>query len=118
MKAPDFYFEPMDDDAPEIAARRYEAPHEVHDMVNDHASYLDRVAVEVGPGLRQDLTGEGLGLGFLLAGPAFARRCHAPVSGSPRRRSTSVRSRSTSAPVSDARRSSRRAPTAASIPSC
>jgi hypothetical protein len=109
MKAPGYFFEPMDDDAPEIAARHYEAPHEVHDMVNDHESYPDRDAVEVGPGLRRDLTGEGLG--FLPAGLAFARRCYAPVSGSPRRRSTSV-------PVSDARRSSRRAPTAASLPSC
>jgi ribosomal-protein-alanine N-acetyltransferase len=36
MKAPDYFFEPMDEeDAPEIAARHYEAPYEFHDVAND-----------------------------------------------------------------------------------
>jgi hypothetical protein len=73
MKAPDYFFEPMDEeDAPQIAARH---PQEVHDMVNGPGSYPERDAVYVDLGLRRDLTGEGLGPGFLPAGLGFARRC-------------------------------------------
>ena len=36
-------------------------------------------SVEVGLGLRPDLTGKGLGLGFMLAGLEFARRHFSPT---------------------------------------
>jgi ribosomal-protein-alanine N-acetyltransferase len=42
---------------------------------------FERIAqiVEVGLGLRPDLTGKGLGLGFMLAGLEFARRHFSPT---------------------------------------
>jgi hypothetical protein len=83
----------------------------------DHA---DGGAVDVGLGLRPDLTGRALGLGFMLAGLEFARRRFAPdgfrlsVAAFNER----TRSWSTSAPASGEQRSSRTAPTTASIPFC
>ena len=95
--------------AREIAAWRYEVPYDFYDTVNDQddlAELLDPKrregayfsafdergalvgffqfenkgqSVEVGLGLRPDLTGKGLGLGFLLAGLEFARRRFSPA---------------------------------------
>jgi ribosomal-protein-alanine N-acetyltransferase len=55
--------------------------------------------VEVGLGLRPDLTGRKLGLGYMLAGLEFARRHFSP-------------------PASDGGRPSCTTPTAEIIPSC
>jgi [ribosomal protein S18]-alanine N-acetyltransferase len=96
--------------AREIAAWHYGAPYDFYDTVNDpddlaelldpqqregayFSAFDERGAlvgffqfekkgqsVEVGLGLRPDLTGRGLGLGFLLAGLEFARRRFSPAS--------------------------------------
>jgi [ribosomal protein S18]-alanine N-acetyltransferase len=97
-----------DQEAREIAAWRYEAPYDFYDASSDpgdleelldperregsyYAAFDERGAlvgffqferegetVDVGLGLRPDLTGKGLGLGFMLAGLEFARRRFAP----------------------------------------
>jgi [ribosomal protein S18]-alanine N-acetyltransferase len=97
-----------EEEAREIAAWRYEAPYDFYDTVNDRddlAELLDPQrregayfsafdgrsvlvgffqlekkgrSVEVGLGLRPDLTGKGRGLEFLLAGLEFARRRFEP----------------------------------------
>jgi [ribosomal protein S18]-alanine N-acetyltransferase len=41
--------------------------------------YADDGSVDIGPGLRPDLTGRGLGLEFLLAGLEFGRSRFAPA---------------------------------------
>lgn len=96
------------DDAQAIAAWRYEPPYDFYDADADHrdlaelldparrgdryfAAYdatgdlvgyfgfsRDREVVGVGVGLRPDLTGRGLGLGFLEEGLAYARARFAP----------------------------------------
>ena len=95
-------------DARAVAAWRYEAPYDFYDTVNDQddlAELLDPQrregayfsafdgsdalvgffqlekkgqSVEVGLGLRPDLTGKGFGLGFLLQGLEFARQRFSP----------------------------------------
>ena len=92
-----------------VAAWRYDPPYDFYDMVadpEDLAELLDPAqregryfavlddpgdlvgfsmfkhegdTVEVGLGLRPDLTGRGLGLSFLLAGLEFARGRYAPA---------------------------------------
>ena len=48
------------------------------DLIGFFACHRDGDIVDVGLGLRPDLTGRGLGLPFVLAGLAFARERHAP----------------------------------------
>lgn len=97
-----------DEEAQEIAGRRYVPPYDFYDSVSDPddlAELLDPhrrgddyfsafdeegalveffefkrdgKVVEVGLGLRVDLTGKGLGHGFLVAGLEFARRSFSP----------------------------------------
>jgi ribosomal-protein-alanine N-acetyltransferase len=97
-----------DEEAQEIAGWRYAPPYDFYDSVsdpddlaelldphrrgNDYFSAFDEQGalvgffefkrngkvVEVGLGLRPDLTGKGLGRSFLLAGLAFARRSFSP----------------------------------------
>jgi [ribosomal protein S18]-alanine N-acetyltransferase len=97
-----------DEEALQIAGWRYEPPYDFYDWVSDPddlAELLDPhrrgddyfsafdekgalvgsfsfkrngKAVQVGLGLRPDLTGKGLGRGFLLAGLNFARGAFAP----------------------------------------
>ena len=56
----------------EMATWRYEPPYHFY----DGNFYFEQKgdALEIGLGLRPDLTGRGLGLGFLLAGIDFGRR--------------------------------------------
>jgi [ribosomal protein S18]-alanine N-acetyltransferase len=91
-----------------IAAWRYEAPYDFYDTANDQDDLTELLdpqrregayfsafdesgalvgffqfekkghSVEVGLGLRPDLTGKRLGLGFLRAGLEFARRRFSP----------------------------------------
>ncbi len=98
-----------DEEAREIAGWRYDAPYNFYDAPSDaddlaelldperragsyYSAFDDRGVlvgffqfeaegenVVVGLGLRPDLTGGGLGLGFLLAGLRFARRRFDPV---------------------------------------
>ena len=104
-----YLFKQMDDDeAREISGWRYEPPYDFYDAVSDpgdleelldperredaYFSAFDEVllvgffqfevrgdTVDVGLGLRPDLTGAGLGLGFLLAGLDFARERFSPA---------------------------------------
>jgi [ribosomal protein S18]-alanine N-acetyltransferase len=104
MRAPAYVFEPMSDEqAREISAWSYEAPYDFYDSTSDaddlaelldpkrrEGSYFaafegDELVgffqferkggtLDVGLGLRPDLTGKGLGLEFMLAGLEFARR--------------------------------------------
>ena len=97
-----------DEEAQEIAGWRYDPPYDFYDWVSDPedlAEFLDPhrrgddyfaafdekgalvgsfqfkrdgKVVGVGLRLRPDLTGKGLGHGFLLAGLEFARRCFSP----------------------------------------
>ena len=97
-----------DEEAQQIAGWRYDPPYDFYDAVSDQddlAELLDPLrraedyfsafdeedvlvgffqferdgsVVEVGLGLRPDLTGKGLGRGFLLAGLDFARRSFSP----------------------------------------
>src|SRR5215211_110459 len=97
-----------DEEAQQIAGWRYEPPYDFYDWVadpDDLAGLLDPrrrgedyfsafdeegalvgsfkfkrdgKVVEVGLGLRPELTGKGLGRGFLLAGLDFAREAFAP----------------------------------------
>jgi [ribosomal protein S18]-alanine N-acetyltransferase len=97
-----------DEEAQEIARWRYVPPYDFYDSVSDpddlaelldprrrgddYFSAIDEKGalvglfqfkrdgkvVEVGLGLRPDLTGKGLGRGFLLAGLDFARRSFSP----------------------------------------
>jgi ribosomal-protein-alanine N-acetyltransferase len=99
-----------EEEAREIAAWHYEAPYDFYDTVNDpddlaelldpqqredayFSAFDERGAlvgffqfekkgqsVDVGLGLRPDLTSKGLGLEFLLAGLEFARRRFSPAS--------------------------------------
>ncbi len=105
-----YLFRPMnEEEAREIAAWHYEPPYDFYDFAADpedleevldpdrragdyHAAHLDGElvgffsykvhgdAVEVGLGLRPDLTGRGLGPEFVEAGLAFARTTFAPRS--------------------------------------
>jgi len=98
-----------DDDARAIAGWRYPAPYDFYDMQRDPEDLLELLnpdlragvywsvrnergelvgiftclvvgsVAEIGLGLHPKLTGRGLGLGFLLAGLAFARQKHAPT---------------------------------------
>ena len=104
-----YLFKQMDDDeAREISGWRYEPPYDFYDAVSDpddleelldperredaYFSAFDEVllvgffqfevrgdTVDAGLGLRPDLTGAGLGLGFLLAGLDFARERFSPA---------------------------------------
>ena len=97
-----------DEEAQEIAGWRYDPPYDFYDLVSDPddlAELLDSrrrgddyfsaydkkgelvgffqfqrdgKVVEVGLGLRPDLTGRGMGRSFLLAGLDFARRYFSP----------------------------------------
>ena len=68
--------EPLD---PARRADRYFAVLDEGDLVGFFAFYPDGDAIEVGLGLRPDLTSHGLGLAFLLAGLEFARARYAPT---------------------------------------
>jgi ribosomal-protein-alanine N-acetyltransferase len=98
-----------DEQARAVAAWRYDPPYDFYDAVADHedlAELLDPTqrenryfavvdasgdlvgffmfkhegaTVEVGLGLRPNLTGRGLGLPYLLAGLEFARERYAPA---------------------------------------
>ena len=104
-----YLFKQMDDDeAREISGWRYEPPYDFYDAVSDpgdleelldperredaYFSAFDEEdlvgffqfevrgdTVDVGLGLRSDLTGAGLGLGFLLAGLDFALKRFSPA---------------------------------------
>lgn len=104
----DYLFRQMDEaDANEVAGWRYEPPYDFYDSVADpedlaelldperrggvYFSVLDRgklvgffqfegrgSAVNLGLGMRPDLTGKGLGPDFLAAGMEFARGRFAP----------------------------------------
>ena len=97
-----------DADAREISGWRYEPPYDFYDSTADPADLAELLdpqsrrdayfsaldgenrlvgffqyeesdeAVDVGLGLRPDLTGRGLGVEFVLAGPAFARERFSP----------------------------------------
>ena len=105
---PDYLFQQMDEaDANGVADWRYEPPYDFYDPVADpedlaelldpehrrdaYFSVLDEgelvgsfqfevrgATVELGLGLRPDLTGKGLGLDFLTAGMNFAREWFEP----------------------------------------
>jgi len=98
-----------DEEAREISGWHYEPPYDFYDATSDqddleelldperrkdaYFSAFDREetlvgffqfeiegeTVDVGLGLRPDLTGAGLGLDFLLAGLEFARERHSPA---------------------------------------
>jgi [ribosomal protein S18]-alanine N-acetyltransferase len=81
----DFYdWEADQDDLAELldANRRedrYFAVLDQHDrLIGFFACHRDGDAVDIGLGLRPNLTGRGHGLPFMLAGLAFARERHAP----------------------------------------
>jgi ribosomal-protein-alanine N-acetyltransferase len=101
-----YLFRQMDvADAREISGWRYDPPYDFYDSTADLAELLDPQsrtnvyfsaldgenrlvgfspfekadeAVDVGLGLRPELTGRGLGAGFVLAGLAFARERFSP----------------------------------------
>jgi [ribosomal protein S18]-alanine N-acetyltransferase len=81
----DFYDAPSDqDDLQELLdpKRRKDSYFSVFDeggvLVGFFQFERANKTVDVGLGMRPDLTGKGLGVEYLLAGLAFARRCYSP----------------------------------------
>lgn len=82
----DFYnWEADEDDLAELldpdrrAGRYFAVLDNREDLVGFFACITEGDTVEVGLGLRPDLTGRGLGLAFLTAGLEFARERYAPT---------------------------------------
>ena len=137
-----YLFRPTnEEDAREIAAWRYEAPYDFYERRRGYYAVLSGGelvgfcyglggqlpgfdypgdgCIDIGLGLRPDLTGKGLGLKFIRAGLQFGRRRFSlPPSGSSSLLSTSARSGSTSARASGGRGSLAGALTVESILSC